>query len=112
MPSNLTSPVPPQVGATASVAGGRANGARDTLSGVTGGPHEKVPPREGLERVLTGIAGEPLVILLTGHPDPDSIGGALAHERLVWNDPLKLELLTAQAATARSSSEPSVPQIL
>jgi len=82
MPSNLTSPVPPQVGATASVAGGRANGARDTLSGVTGGPHEKVPPREGLERVLTGIAGEPLVILLTGHPDPDSIGGALAHQRI------------------------------
>lgn len=39
-------------------------------------------PREALETVLGSIAGEPLVILLTGHPDPDAIGGALAHQRI------------------------------
>ncbi|MGZ3477086.1 MAG: DHH family phosphoesterase [Polyangiales bacterium] len=43
---------------------------------------ERPSPREGLERVLTTVAGEPLVILLTGHPDPDAIGGALAHQRI------------------------------
>ena len=43
---------------------------------------EKPPPREGLERVLSSLAGEPLVVLLTGHPDPDAIGAALAHQRI------------------------------
>ncbi len=32
--------------------------------------------------MLSSIGGEPLVILLTGHPDPDAIGGALAHQRI------------------------------
>ena len=35
-----------------------------------------------LERVLTGATDKPHVILLGGHPDPDSIGSALAHKRL------------------------------
>jgi nanoRNase/pAp phosphatase (c-di-AMP/oligoRNAs hydrolase) len=39
-------------------------------------------PGRALERVLRGVAGEPLVVLLTGHPDPDAIGCALAHQRL------------------------------
>lgn len=43
---------------------------------------DKPPPREGLERALSSISGEPLVILLTGHPDPDAIGAALAHQRI------------------------------
>jgi nanoRNase/pAp phosphatase (c-di-AMP/oligoRNAs hydrolase) len=38
--------------------------------------------RDSLEEVLRGVAGEPLVILLSGHPDPDAIGSALAHQRL------------------------------
>jgi nanoRNase/pAp phosphatase (c-di-AMP/oligoRNAs hydrolase) len=41
-----------------------------------------VPPSQTLERVLTSVAGEPLVILITGHPDPDAIGSALAHQRI------------------------------
>ncbi len=41
-----------------------------------------VSPREALERVLSSVAGEPLVILLSGHPDPDAIGSALAHQRI------------------------------
>ncbi len=32
--------------------------------------------------MLGSIQGEPLVILLTGHPDPDAIGGAMAHQRI------------------------------
>jgi nanoRNase/pAp phosphatase (c-di-AMP/oligoRNAs hydrolase) len=55
--------------------------AHDTLGHVTP-PAERPPPREALERILTSIGGEPLVILLTGHPDPDAIGGALAHQRI------------------------------
>lgn len=43
---------------------------------------EKPAPREALERVLSSVHGEPLVILLTGHPDPDAIGAALAHQRI------------------------------
>jgi nanoRNase/pAp phosphatase (c-di-AMP/oligoRNAs hydrolase) len=39
-------------------------------------------PSEALRRTLAGITGEPLVILLTGHPDPDAIGSALAHQRI------------------------------
>jgi nanoRNase/pAp phosphatase (c-di-AMP/oligoRNAs hydrolase) len=35
-----------------------------------------------LERVLSGATDKPHVILLGGHPDPDSIGSALAHKRL------------------------------
>jgi nanoRNase/pAp phosphatase (c-di-AMP/oligoRNAs hydrolase) len=35
-----------------------------------------------LERVLTGAKDKPLVILLSGHPDPDAIGAALAHKRI------------------------------
>ena len=37
---------------------------------------------ESLERVLSTVAGEPLVILITGHPDPDAIGAALAHQHI------------------------------
>ena len=35
---------------------------------------------QDLERVLTGATDKPHVILLGGHPDPDSIGSALAHK--------------------------------
>jgi nanoRNase/pAp phosphatase (c-di-AMP/oligoRNAs hydrolase) len=35
-----------------------------------------------LESVLSKASDKPLVILLGGHPDPDSIGSALAHQRL------------------------------
>jgi len=38
--------------------------------------------QEDLERVLSEVAGEPVVILITGHPDPDAIGAALAHQRI------------------------------
>ena len=81
MPLPAMTPPTPSVASTSVVVGAaRPNGG--TLAVVTGNGHDKVPPREALERVLTGIAGEPLVILLTGHPDPDSIGGALAHQRI------------------------------
>ncbi len=39
-------------------------------------------PIEALQRTLSPLSGEPLVILLTGHPDPDAIGSALAHQRI------------------------------
>lgn len=42
----------------------------------------KPSPSEQLAQVLTEIAGEPLVILISGHPDPDAIGSALAHQRI------------------------------
>jgi nanoRNase/pAp phosphatase (c-di-AMP/oligoRNAs hydrolase) len=35
-----------------------------------------------LERVLGGATDKPLVILLSGHPDPDAIGSAMAHKRI------------------------------
>lgn len=38
--------------------------------------------RSALEKVISGVRGEPTVILITGHPDPDSIGSALAHQRI------------------------------
>jgi nanoRNase/pAp phosphatase (c-di-AMP/oligoRNAs hydrolase) len=38
--------------------------------------------RDALERVLSEVRGEPLVILISGHPDPDAIGAALAHQRI------------------------------
>jgi nanoRNase/pAp phosphatase (c-di-AMP/oligoRNAs hydrolase) len=38
--------------------------------------------REELERVLAKATDKPLVILLGGHPDPDAIGSALAHQRI------------------------------
>ncbi len=37
---------------------------------------------EELERVLSTATDKPLVILLGGHPDPDAIGSALAHQRI------------------------------
>lgn len=43
---------------------------------------EKEAPREALERALRSLGGEPLVILISGHPDPDAIGSALAHQRI------------------------------
>src|SRR5437868_3806052 len=49
-------------------------GAIPTLAGLGG--------REALERTLSSIGGEPIVVLLTGHPDPDAIGCALAHQRI------------------------------
>lgn len=39
-------------------------------------------PRQGLENVLKSIAGAPNVVLITGHPDPDALGSALAHQRI------------------------------
>jgi len=41
-----------------------------------------VPQGQTLQQVLSSVAGEPLVILITGHPDPDAIGSALAHQRI------------------------------
>jgi nanoRNase/pAp phosphatase (c-di-AMP/oligoRNAs hydrolase) len=38
--------------------------------------------REELERVLSKATDKPLVILLGGHPDPDAIGSAMAHQRI------------------------------
>jgi nanoRNase/pAp phosphatase (c-di-AMP/oligoRNAs hydrolase) len=35
-----------------------------------------------LEQVLATATDKPLVILLSGHPDPDAIGAALAHKRI------------------------------
>lgn len=41
------------------------------------------PPRsEELQRVLSTAKDKPLVILLGGHPDPDAIGSAIAHQRI------------------------------
>jgi nanoRNase/pAp phosphatase (c-di-AMP/oligoRNAs hydrolase) len=42
-------------------------------------PTTDVPRWEQLESVLTSVQGEPLVILINGHPDPDAIGCAVAH---------------------------------
>jgi nanoRNase/pAp phosphatase (c-di-AMP/oligoRNAs hydrolase) len=39
-------------------------------------------PRQGLENVLKSVAGAPCVVLITGHPDPDALGSALAHQRI------------------------------
>lgn len=49
---------------------------------VAWAPMTKPQPWEQLAQVLSGVAGEPLVILITGHPDPDAIGSALAHQRI------------------------------
>lgn len=38
--------------------------------------------RQTLENVLKSIAGAPTVVLITGHPDPDALGSALAHQRI------------------------------
>jgi nanoRNase/pAp phosphatase (c-di-AMP/oligoRNAs hydrolase) len=38
--------------------------------------------RDELEKVIRSVAGEPVVVLITGHPDPDAIGSALAHQRV------------------------------
>jgi nanoRNase/pAp phosphatase (c-di-AMP/oligoRNAs hydrolase) len=43
---------------------------------------EPKSPRDTLEEVLRSIQGEPLVILISGHPDPDAIGSAMAHQRI------------------------------
>ncbi len=39
-------------------------------------------PRQSLETVLKSVAGAPNVVLITGHPDPDALGSALAHQRI------------------------------
>lgn len=38
--------------------------------------------RAELEQVLSGAKDKPHVILLSGHPDPDGIGSAMAHHRI------------------------------
>jgi nanoRNase/pAp phosphatase (c-di-AMP/oligoRNAs hydrolase) len=38
--------------------------------------------REKFEAVLKSISGAPVVVLITGHPDPDALGSALAHQRI------------------------------
>lgn len=43
---------------------------------------EAPSPHLTLETVLRGVANQPLVILLSGHPDPDSLGCAVAHQRI------------------------------
>ena len=63
-------------------AGGLQTGAFPTLQAVPVQPVPTVPPPVALEKVLRGIDGAPLVVLLTGHPDPDAIGCALAHQRI------------------------------
>lgn len=35
-----------------------------------------------LEKVLSGATDKPHVVLLGGHPDPDAIGSAMAHQRI------------------------------
>lgn len=35
-----------------------------------------------LEHKLAAVRGQPLVILVSGHPDPDAMGSALAHQRI------------------------------
>jgi nanoRNase/pAp phosphatase (c-di-AMP/oligoRNAs hydrolase) len=37
---------------------------------------------EELERILRAASDRPHVVLLSGHPDPDSLGSAVAHQRL------------------------------
>jgi nanoRNase/pAp phosphatase (c-di-AMP/oligoRNAs hydrolase) len=37
---------------------------------------------ESLANTLKSIQGEPLVVLINGHPDPDAIGAAMAHRRI------------------------------
>lgn len=38
--------------------------------------------RAALEQVIRSAAGQSTVVLITGHPDPDAIGSALAHRRI------------------------------
>lgn len=38
--------------------------------------------REVLEEVLRAVHGEPTIILISGYPDPDAIGSAMAHQRI------------------------------
>lgn len=40
------------------------------------------PKRQALEEVLRSIGEAPVVVLITGHPDPDAIGAAMAHQRI------------------------------
>src|SRR5688572_31118263 len=40
------------------------------------------PRRQALEEVLRSIGDSPVVVLITGHPDPDAIGSAMAHQRI------------------------------
>ncbi len=47
-----------------------------------GSQSDKTDKWQELERVLSGATDKPHVILLGGHPDPDSIGSAMAHKRL------------------------------
>lgn len=64
-------------------AGALTTGAFATLQTPVASPVvPTVPPAVSLERALTGIAGAPIVVLLAGHPDPDAIGCALAHQRI------------------------------
>jgi hypothetical protein len=39
-------------------------------------------PRQGLEAVLKSVGASANVVLISGHPDPDAIGSALAHQRI------------------------------
>lgn len=39
-------------------------------------------PRQGLEAVLKSVGASANVVLITGHPDPDALGSALAHQRI------------------------------
>jgi nanoRNase/pAp phosphatase (c-di-AMP/oligoRNAs hydrolase) len=45
---------------------------------MTNGP----PRRQALEEVLRSIGDSSVVVLITGHPDPDAIGSAMAHQRI------------------------------
>ncbi len=64
-------------------AGALTTGAFATLQTPLASPViPSVPPAVSLERALSSIGGAPVVVLLTGHPDPDAIGCALAHQRI------------------------------
>ena len=46
------------------------------------GSGQATPPGKALEKVLSSLGNEPVVVIITGHPDPDAIGSALAHQRI------------------------------
>ncbi len=43
---------------------------------------QQAAPQQALENALRSIAGSPTVVLITGHPDPDALGSAIAHQRI------------------------------
>ncbi len=50
------------------------------LTALRGDESKTVRKSDLLRETLSAAKGEPLVILISGHPDPDAIGSALAHK--------------------------------